>query len=303
MPKLPWWVTPQFNPYDDEEGRTPVALPETSMPTRPTPLPMPGTPPGGVMRGPAINRQSRYDEMQEAKDVYLQGTPGRLKSGLLGAFRGGLQGLATGQGLGGALGGAVAGAGFGAINPRGQREMQFNEQVRPKIAERWGYEAQDAAAQRQAAIDEQNALMNRGRLAEIEAGIDLKQSEAEKNRRPIASPVGLKLGTNRKTGRLEWYDARNPNTAGNFDPYTKPETQQKVFRPNERGEYVDVAAETAAGRKVKAYQRPRAAAKPKEGKKTIAITDLRAWAEENNMTTDQAGAKWRADGYTVTRDR
>src|SRR5688572_30461499 len=34
--------------------------------------------------------QTRYGELQEAKDVYLQKTPGRLKSGLLGALGGAL---------------------------------------------------------------------------------------------------------------------------------------------------------------------------------------------------------------------
>lgn len=157
----------------------PSTLPEAP-PSRPA-LALPRAEAGGFTPAPeSLNRvpqpPSRYEQMQEAKDVYLQGTPGRLKSGLLGALRGGLQGLATG-GLGGALGGALAGGGFGAINPRGRREMEFNEQVRPKILERFGYEDADRAAAIAQAKAAGEQAMNRAQLANIQSQINSRAAQ------------------------------------------------------------------------------------------------------------------------------
>jgi hypothetical protein len=105
------------------------------------------------MIGPTPGRQTRKQELDEARDVYLLGTPGRKKSGLIGALLGGLQGLASGNGLGGAVGGALAGGVTGLASPKTIREQQFNAQVRPKILEGFAYEDADRAMQRQAAGD------------------------------------------------------------------------------------------------------------------------------------------------------
>lgn len=131
---------------------------------------------------PMLPKQpSRYEEMEEAKDVYLKGTPGRFKSGLLAALRGGLQGLATGGGLGAGLGGAAAGGLFGAINPKGARAMEFEERVKPRIMERFAYEDADRAQQAAGEKARREAEMHK-------ADIGLKESQAIKNRMPAIRP-------------------------------------------------------------------------------------------------------------------
>lgn len=118
-----------------------------------------------------INRPSRYEELSEAKDVYLQGTPGRGRSAGLGALRGVGPGLQAG-GLAGGLGGLVAGALGGLINPRRLREMEFDERVKPEIFERFGMEDAERALQAQAAKQTADAAMNRMQMANMQSQID-----------------------------------------------------------------------------------------------------------------------------------
>lgn len=120
---------------------------------------------------PLSRRPSRYEELGEAKDVYLKGTPGRFKSGVMGALRGAAAGLASGGGLGGALGGAVAGGAFGGIHPRGAREMEFNERIRPQIMERFAFEDADSAARMAAEKALREDRMSRANLANIHSQI------------------------------------------------------------------------------------------------------------------------------------
>src|SRR5262249_32154026 len=107
---------------------TTMAPPSYSGPAA-TSLPMPDD----WANNPTNPDQTRYSQLQNAKDVYMQGTPDRFKSGILGALRGFAQGAASGGGLAGALAGAATGGAVGAINPRLQRQAQFNESVMPKI--------------------------------------------------------------------------------------------------------------------------------------------------------------------------
>jgi hypothetical protein len=273
----------------------------TSLPGLPPPPSMPMTAAGSPGSLPApmspTRRPTRYQELNEAKDAYLQKTPGRAKSALLGVLRGALQGEASGGGLGGAIGGAAAGGVAGGIDPRGQRERQFYEQVAPQIGARWQFEDYDRAQQSAEQKAQQDALMNRGKLAELEADIDLKRSTAEKNRLPRPErphPTKYVEGRGLFDEVLQQFI---PGTAGPEKPLAPH------WARDEKGRFVNLNAPENKGKTVRGYDRPRAPKAAKEPKKTIAISDLRAWAEENKMTVDRAGAKWRADGYTITRDR
>src|SRR5262245_21054989 len=99
----PGRTPPTFNP--DEPSPMPAALPTLPAP-RTMPLPTAGSPESLPM--PPARRPGRGEQLQEARDVYQMGTPGRGKSIALGALRGALGGLASGQGLGGVIGGAGA---------------------------------------------------------------------------------------------------------------------------------------------------------------------------------------------------
>jgi hypothetical protein len=290
-------------PAFDEENRRrirprpgpPPILPDVSRPevamTPPTMPPRLGAP------GPY--RPSRYDELNEAKGAYLEKTPGRFKSGLLGALRG----FAGGGGLGGAITGGVA----GAVDPRGLREQQFNQRIRPQIEDRFRFEDMERAQQAQEASAQRQGVFDQAKLAEMGADIDLKRSQAEKNRMPApvkAPPPQYKLGRHNKTGQFRWYNAADPELASEHTPHVNQPAQPSRFVVNERGEYVDVAAEQRAGRKVKAFQRPRApkaAPKAKAEKKYAAITDVRAYAESKGISESQAATAFKEKGYQIVR--
>jgi hypothetical protein len=163
-------------PFDDEEERrrrrpflTPPINPEADMldeppdlPPRPRAmLPPPGNP--GGMEAPEYTPQdmappSRYQRLEAEKQGYMRGTPGRFKSALTGA----LQGLAAGG-----PGGALTGAAYGAIDPRRVREVEFNQRVRPQIQERFAFEDQQRAVERQAEQDALNAEYRRAQIGEL----------------------------------------------------------------------------------------------------------------------------------------
>src|SRR5262249_36200101 len=114
----------------------PPYLPDVAAPN---PQPLPTSKEPSTISPPPLSRPSRAQEMNEARDVYLKQTPGRFKS----AAKGALEGFLGGGGLIGAGMGAI----YGAADPRGLRESEFNQRVRPQILERFGYEDQAAAAQ------------------------------------------------------------------------------------------------------------------------------------------------------------
>jgi hypothetical protein len=228
---------PIFDPNRLKPGLRPRPAPPPTLPdiypiTPPFNPSAPAGIPGGVAPPPAPYKrpQGRYDEVTEARDTYLKGAT-RRRSGLLGALQGGLQGLATG-GLGGALGGLVGGGLAGAVNPRGQREQEFNAKVLPKIGERWMYEDMDRANAAANAKAQQEGAYNQARMANIYSEISsrktrdeiererLEQSGARpiivspgqtaydpKNRRPIFSlpaapkgPTSAELGVDPESG-------------------------------------------------------------------------------------------------------
>lgn len=295
-------IAPAF--MSDEETRRrrirprlgpPPTLPDLETPE--VPMTAPTTPPRLGMWRPY--RQNRYEEMSEAKDAYLQKTPGRFKSGALGALRG----FAGGGGLLGAITGGVA----GAVDPKGLREQQFNQRIRPQIEERFRFEDMERAQQAQEASAQRQGVFDQAKLQEMGADIDLKRSQAEKNRMPapVKTPTPqYKLGRNLRTGQFKWFDAADPAQAGEHEPHVNQPAQPSRFVVNERGEYVDVNAETKAGRKVKAFQRPRvpkAAPKAKAEKKYAAITDVRAYAESKGISESQAATAFKEKGYQIVR--
>jgi hypothetical protein len=81
----------------------------------------------------------------------MRGTPGRFKSAILSGLQGFAGGMASGGGLAAGLGGLAAGAGFGAIDPRGAREREFEQRAKPKILEGFAMEDAETAARMAAA--------------------------------------------------------------------------------------------------------------------------------------------------------
>jgi hypothetical protein len=197
----------------------PPTLPELS---RPTPLPGPRGVPFEAPLGHTLPRETRAQEMQTAKDVYLKKPEGRLKSTLRGALYGAVEGLRSGQGLGAGLGGAVAGGTVGAVSPRTIRRAQFETEVAPQILQRHQLEDAEAQRLRQMATDEQNAMMSRARLEDLEAGIELKRSQAEENRLPRPTPgpaPSWQRGRNRRTGQFAVFNAADPAQNAEHEPY------------------------------------------------------------------------------------
>ena len=154
------------------------------------------------MRGPtmAVPEPTRYDELQEAKNAYLQKTPGRGKSALLGAVRSFLGG--------GGLVGAAMGAAGGAIDPRGLQEQEFNRKIRPQIYERFGFEDQDRAMQVAAVKAAAERAVQQAQIANIGSEIRSREDTSALNNRkqvfaegqPLNVPKGA-TAIDRRTGR------------------------------------------------------------------------------------------------------
>src|SRR5262245_27075144 len=157
-----------FNLFDEEEKRrrmlTPgfnpnAPAPPDLPPARPTLAPPVGNP--ASMRAPSYTpedaSQPSYSQRYQAeKQGYLRQTPGRGRSALTGALQGFLGG--------GGLVGAAMGGLYGATNPQGLREREFNRTRSPQLLEQFGMEQADQAAQRQA---EQDALNSQLKIAQI----------------------------------------------------------------------------------------------------------------------------------------
>lgn len=215
----------------------------------------------------------------------MRGTPGRARSALTGA----LEGFAGGGGLIG----AITGAAGGAISPRRLRERQFNQQVRPELMEQFAFEDADIAAERHA---QQNALNNEYRRAQIGE----LESQAYKNRLPPPAPRPRQpIRSDRGL-----YDPEAGGIITGTEPLPPPPKEPTpIVRVNERGEYEDVGKAMAQGRKVKAFQKPKATgtAKPKKEQKFVPLSKIREYAKMKGISRSEAEAQARADGYTVVR--
>jgi len=163
--------------------RPPVAATETA----------PNVPGGIVGTGPIVGPQTRAEEMQEARDVYRNGpTPtgfgARLKGALLPALAGALKGYGATGDIGGAIGGGLSRGAVAGFSPRTERGIEFEEQVKPKILERYGLEDQQAAANaaaQQAALEQE---YKRSQIAnqqsEAQRRTDQTAIEREKLKKP-----------------------------------------------------------------------------------------------------------------------
>jgi len=198
----------------------------------------------------------------------MRGTPGRLKSFGLGA----LDAFTHGGGLAGALTGGI----YGAADPRGLREQQFNQRRRPQILEQFGMEDTERATQRQAGIDEQNAQYRQAQIGELE-------SQAYKNRlpppapRPVTSPRGL-------------YDPAAGGIIPGTEPLPRPETPsyQNIVDPDGKIRTYQIFPD---GRKVPVGESGAAAINERNIKSREKVADRREAGANSRAAQRQGGAK------------
>src|SRR5262245_38568537 len=172
-------------PYDDEEERRRRFLtpgingnpPELAMPKRPT-FGRPVGNPGGIIppaympedTAAAAASPTHSQRYQAEKQGFMRTTPGRGRSALTGALQGFLSG--------GRIVGAGMGALYGATDPRGLREQEFNRTRRPQLLEQFGMEDAEAAARRQAAADALNAAKTQAEIGNVNAQAGYHQAQA-----------------------------------------------------------------------------------------------------------------------------
>ena len=132
-------------------------------------------------------RISRGEEYGGAKAEFMAKTPGRGKSALTGALQGFLRG--------GGLAGAATGAIYGAADPRGLREQEFNRTRRPQLLERFALEDQDRAAARQAEQDALNNQYKQAQIGEIGSQNAYRASQAEIGRENATRQVEVARST------------------------------------------------------------------------------------------------------------
>lgn len=266
------------------------------------PLPALGMPDGAMaapeslspvpLPPPPTHSQRLEAERQSAE----RSTPGRGKSILLGLAQGALQGLATGGGLSAALGGAAAGGLVGGVSPRTLQMQRFNQYIKPQLLEQFRMEDLDAALARQQQQDLMEGRLGQARLADLQAGTELKRSEAEKNRFP----------------RPERGQPLMETAGGIFDPNLRqyiPGTAPPERQPNPHYEWTDKGLVDVSKlspeerRKLRPFQRPTSSRAPKQARKSVGITDVMEWAGQQNppLSKSQAIAKWENDGFKVTR--
>lgn len=233
-------------------GAMPGAAPSSNLPELATPRPvaMPNGIPGGVAPPPPTPEPgapalSRGSQLYNARANYLEKTPGRFKSALMGGLRGVGAGLASGQGLGGALGGFIGGAAGGAINPRGLREVEFNEKVKPQLLEKFRLQDQEQAAQiaaEKAAREDQLAQAN---IANIGSEIQNRQSTTALARRKQEfeekKPFNLPEGASAIDPTTRQPIATSPR-------YRPPTQAQLSIEPSSGKSYEQIAEESYQGR-------------------------------------------------------
>lgn len=175
--------------------------------------------------------------------------------------------------------------------------MEFEQYEKPQILQHFAMEDYESAA-RSAAEDRML------RRHQAETGIALQESQIERNRRPPAAPKlapQLRLGRDRRTGELDYYDAGDPQDRANYDPAEFPKEERPDRRFTDRG-MVDVSKLSPEElRKLRPYQRPRAGRQPKAEQKFVSISKVREFAEQHGISESDAAAQARADGYTIVR--
>jgi hypothetical protein len=155
--------------------------------------------------------------------------PRSWKTSLANAGIGALRGIATTGSLGGAVGGALAGGVGATISPMAGRENLFSAFQAPGIRESIAKRREQEEQERQAAAE---ALKTQAALADIE----LKRSQAYKNRLPpLSKPPKAPSPAWRQVvgpdGAPILVDMNAPGSQGQtFTPYVKP-TEPKPEKP------------------------------------------------------------------------
>lgn len=270
-------------------GINPNAPPPNIPASRPLPPPgIPGGAPSGGMLGPGpieppAPALTRGSQMYNARADYRDEAPGRGKSALKGA----LQGFLSGGGLAGALTGGV----YGAADPRGLREMEFNQKVRPKIAERFAYEDQDRAAQRQG---QQDAVEGEYKQAQIGA---LNRSNLPAPPKPPSYSNAPGMGIlNEQTGQITTpAPPQQPRELAPHYDYDVDHLPYNLNNPQERKRYESLPR----GKRVK----PEKPAAPKEPKKVdrgyVSMDRIRKYMRDNKVSKSEAITDALNDGYKV----
>lgn len=273
-------------PYDDEEERRRrgLPLPPPALPPSPTPLPTRGNPDTLPSPMPSLRPPGRGEQINEARDVYMLGTPGRGKS----AAKGALQAFLGGGGLLGAGLGAIS----GAVDPRGLREQEFNTRVRPQILERFSLEDADRAAA-QAAEDRQlNSAYRTAQIGELNRRGIL---EPPKPRQPIRSDRGL---YDLDAGRIIPGTEPLPPAPRQLNPNFEYDVDRLPYNLNDPAERKKFEL-LPRSKRVKPEKT--GTAKPKEKQKFVPLSKIREYAKQKGISRDQAEAEARADGYTIVR--
>jgi len=228
------FLTPPINPEADMSDNLADDAPELpDLPPNPRPmLPPPSGIPGGVEPPPyspqdSLGPPTRYQRYEAEKQGYMRGRPVRLKSALTGA----LQGLTAGG-----PGGALTGAAYGALDPRRVREVEFNQRIRPQIQERFGYEDQQRAQQRQAEADALNEELRRAQIGELGRRGQPKPA-APLHGRP--GDVFLDPTTRQPIATIPQQEkslppAWRPTEEAGYQNLNAPENRGKMFRPPAR---------------------------------------------------------------------
>jgi hypothetical protein len=262
-----------------------------------------------------ILAQAGGDPVERERAAYESQVPtttkGRIVEALKSAGIGALQAAARNprDPLGAAIGGAAAAGGISAVSPKTGRAFQFESVVRPGIEERERRAEAQRQRQRQAEADE---LKRRETMTDIE----LKRSQAEKNRRPEAPA--------RAINPYRWTPAGRLNTiTGEIDPsaippkertskpitfegvtydYNDPVDRERLERAqarlprDSRGRYISRSDERASA--------PKAARQPrKEFKGYVSMDKIRKYMADNNVSESQAITDALNDGYRVAGRR
>src|SRR5262245_59928093 len=307
-------------PYDDERKRR-LALTPGINPNAPPPPPNIAAPPRLPMRAagnpasipmpdvnagvtaPTLPGQSRGQQYAGAKAAFLAGTPGHLKSAGLGALRGFQSG---------GLAGAIAGGAYGAADPRGLREEEFNRRVRPQILEGFAFEDADRQAQMAAQKAQQESALNQARIGEIGSQNAYRSGQLEiagqnAGRQQAIADSQIKLNEART-------EAARLGTPVYKDLIDERDGKVKTFQVFADGRKIPVGGSAAAEFKradIKSREgiaaRREAGVNAREGRReskskgTKPLSEIRQYAKERGISLDKAKANAINDGYRIVQ--
>jgi hypothetical protein len=178
-------------------------------------------------RAPKVADAPAFDPIKTALEAYQAKVPTTTKGKIIEALKtaglGALQAAAQDREnpLGAAIGGAAAGGAIGAVSPRTGRAFQFETIVRPRIEDRLRREEeqrkrQEAAEDRARAISQDDL-----KRQDLETDIDLRRSQAQKNRTPEPS----------RAIAPHWMVVTGDDGQPAIVDLNAPQNQGKIFRP------------------------------------------------------------------------